>query len=346
MSSMTELPDWAPARSASSRRGAGAPHAIPVSTGVRAGPRRVLIALALRRESLARLREEPRCALTIMGAGNIALTVARARRSSRTRWRSPTRSRPSASTSRRSRTTPSRASRSSPAWRGAGPSYERARARRRRTRGAGRAGAPVACPAMKLASFRAPGGDQQYGEVLDGRVVAFDDGSTVHDRLALGRPRARRRRRARRSRRSSCSRPHVPRAIFGIGLNYRDHAAETGKEPPARADRLHEAPELGRRAGRRRARAPRDRPAPGLRGRAGGRHRPRRRGGRLRDGRRPQRARPPGPRAAVDAREGLRRRRARSARGSRPPTRCPTPARCACARGSTASRARTAAPPT
>ena len=35
----------------------------------------VLIALALRRESLARLREEPRCALTIMGAGNIALTA-------------------------------------------------------------------------------------------------------------------------------------------------------------------------------------------------------------------------------------------------------------------------------
>ncbi|MGZ4277876.1 MAG: hypothetical protein ACXVFK_13965 [Solirubrobacteraceae bacterium] len=47
----------------------------PGSTGVRAGPRRVLIALALRRESLGRLREEPRCALTIMGAGNIALTA-------------------------------------------------------------------------------------------------------------------------------------------------------------------------------------------------------------------------------------------------------------------------------
>ncbi|HSD76000.1 MAG TPA: fumarylacetoacetate hydrolase family protein, partial [Solirubrobacteraceae bacterium] len=27
--------------------------------------------------------------------------------------------------------------------------------------------------------------------------------------------------------------PHVPRAIFGIGLNYRAHAAEQGKEPPA-----------------------------------------------------------------------------------------------------------------
>ena len=39
---------------------------------------------------------------------------------------------------------------------------------------------------MKLVSYRAPGGDQQYGEVRDGRVVAFDDGSTVKDRLASG----------------------------------------------------------------------------------------------------------------------------------------------------------------
>lgn len=49
--------------------GAGAPHAIPVSTAVRAGDRRLLLALALRRESLARLREDPRCALTIMAQG-------------------------------------------------------------------------------------------------------------------------------------------------------------------------------------------------------------------------------------------------------------------------------------
>lgn len=55
--------------------GAGAPHAIPVSTIVRAGPRRVLFALALRRESLARLRTDPRCALTLMAAGDVACTV-------------------------------------------------------------------------------------------------------------------------------------------------------------------------------------------------------------------------------------------------------------------------------
>ena len=75
MSDLAELPDWDDGTVAVLSTGGGRPHAIPVSTGVRAGPRRVLIALALRRESLARLREEPRCALTIMGAGNIALTA-------------------------------------------------------------------------------------------------------------------------------------------------------------------------------------------------------------------------------------------------------------------------------
>lgn len=55
--------------------GAGAPHAIPVSAIVRAGPRRVLLALALRRESLARLRTDPRCALTLMTGGDVACTA-------------------------------------------------------------------------------------------------------------------------------------------------------------------------------------------------------------------------------------------------------------------------------
>ncbi|MEP6954673.1 MAG: hypothetical protein ABI950_11500 [Solirubrobacteraceae bacterium] len=75
MSELTELPEWDDGTVAVLSTGGGRPHAIPVSTGVRAGPQRVLIALALRRESLARLREEPRCALTIMGAGNVALTA-------------------------------------------------------------------------------------------------------------------------------------------------------------------------------------------------------------------------------------------------------------------------------
>ncbi len=69
------LPDWSQGTVAVLSTGAGAPHAIPVSTGVRAGDRRVLVALARRRESLARLREDPRCALTILAAGDVAITA-------------------------------------------------------------------------------------------------------------------------------------------------------------------------------------------------------------------------------------------------------------------------------
>ena len=77
---MDELPEWEVGTVAVLSTGAGAPHAIPVSAAVRAGPRLVLIALALGRESLARLRREPRCALTIMAAGDVACTAhARAR---------------------------------------------------------------------------------------------------------------------------------------------------------------------------------------------------------------------------------------------------------------------------
>jgi hypothetical protein len=71
---MAELPHWPPGTVAILATGAGAPHAIPVSTIVRAGPRTVLLALAQTRESLARLREEPRCAVAIL-AGDLAVTV-------------------------------------------------------------------------------------------------------------------------------------------------------------------------------------------------------------------------------------------------------------------------------
>jgi acylpyruvate hydrolase len=85
---------------------------------------------------------------------------------------------------------------------------------------------------MKLVSYRAPGGEPVHGEVRDGRVVAFDDGSTVKNRLASGD----------RSPATGADlalddvellAPHVPRAIFGIGLNYAAHAREQGAEPPA-----------------------------------------------------------------------------------------------------------------
>jgi hypothetical protein len=63
------LPEWPPQTVAVLSTGAGAPHAIPVSTARRAGPRTIVLALATRRESLARLREDPRCALTVVTAG-------------------------------------------------------------------------------------------------------------------------------------------------------------------------------------------------------------------------------------------------------------------------------------
>jgi acylpyruvate hydrolase len=85
---------------------------------------------------------------------------------------------------------------------------------------------------VKLATFLAPGGGApQSGEVRGEEVVAFADGATVLDRLAS----------ADRSpgdgpvlplAEVTLLAPHVPRAIFGIGLNYRAHAAETGREPP------------------------------------------------------------------------------------------------------------------
>lgn len=69
------LPDWPPGTVAILSTGGGAPHAIPVSTTVRAGERGVLVALARSRMSLARLREDPRCALTILAGGDVAFTA-------------------------------------------------------------------------------------------------------------------------------------------------------------------------------------------------------------------------------------------------------------------------------
>jgi hypothetical protein len=72
---MDELPEWEDGTVAILSTGAGAPHAIPVSTCVRAGPRTVLLALATRRDSLARLRADERCALTLLTGGDVAITA-------------------------------------------------------------------------------------------------------------------------------------------------------------------------------------------------------------------------------------------------------------------------------
>jgi 2-keto-4-pentenoate hydratase/2-oxohepta-3-ene-1,7-dioic acid hydratase in catechol pathway len=85
---------------------------------------------------------------------------------------------------------------------------------------------------MKLATFLPPGGSQPVaGEVRGDDVVAFSSG-TVLDRLASGD----------RTPADGDAYPLAdvrllapvpqPRVIFGIGLNYAKHAAETGAELP------------------------------------------------------------------------------------------------------------------
>jgi hypothetical protein len=69
------LPEWGPGTVAVLSTGAGPPHAIPVSTAVRRGPRELVLALGLRRESLARLRADPHCAVTMLAAGDLAFTA-------------------------------------------------------------------------------------------------------------------------------------------------------------------------------------------------------------------------------------------------------------------------------
>ena len=85
---------------------------------------------------------------------------------------------------------------------------------------------------MKLATFTPrDAGQSRAGEVRDDAVVAFDDGSTVLDRLASGDrtpaggdsfPLAE----------VTLLAPHIPRAIFSIGWNYKAHIEETGSELP------------------------------------------------------------------------------------------------------------------
>jgi hypothetical protein len=72
---MDALPEWGEGTVVILSTIGDEPHAIPVSTAVRAGPRRVLLALSLRRRSLALLRARPRVALTILAAGDVAVTA-------------------------------------------------------------------------------------------------------------------------------------------------------------------------------------------------------------------------------------------------------------------------------
>jgi 2-keto-4-pentenoate hydratase/2-oxohepta-3-ene-1,7-dioic acid hydratase in catechol pathway len=86
---------------------------------------------------------------------------------------------------------------------------------------------------VRLATFLAPDGSGPHcGEVRGEEVVAFADGTTVTDRLRSG-DRTPAGGAVHRLDAVSLLAPHTPRAIFGIGLNYRAHAAEQGLEPPA-----------------------------------------------------------------------------------------------------------------
>jgi hypothetical protein len=75
VTSDARLPEWAPGAVAVLSTAGDRPHAIPVSTAVRLGPRRAALALARTRASLERLRADPRCALTLLGGGDVAFTA-------------------------------------------------------------------------------------------------------------------------------------------------------------------------------------------------------------------------------------------------------------------------------
>jgi hypothetical protein len=69
------VPEWPEGTAAVLTTTGDGPHAIPVSTAVRTGERTVHLALGRRRESLARLRADPRCALTVMAGPDVAFTL-------------------------------------------------------------------------------------------------------------------------------------------------------------------------------------------------------------------------------------------------------------------------------
>ncbi len=72
---MDELPEWPDGTVATLATQGNGPHAIPVSLILRAGPKEIVVGLAPRREALARLRADPRAALTILAAGDHAFTA-------------------------------------------------------------------------------------------------------------------------------------------------------------------------------------------------------------------------------------------------------------------------------
>ena len=159
---------------------------------------------------------------------------------------------------------------------------------------------------MRLATFLTPEGPAPHaGEVRGDRIVAFGTGSVI-DRLASGDLTPADGKDYALAEVSLLAPVQRPRAIFGIGLNYAAHAAETGKDLPEQPMVFMKLPRSSVSPQRHRPRPGRRRQAPRLRGRARGRARRGQPHRRLRGRQRPLRPRPPGPRDAVDARQGLR----------------------------------------
>ena len=72
---MDPLPDFPTRTIAVLSTSDGEPHAIPVSAPLRAGDRRIRLSLHRERESLARLRQRPHVALTVLAEGDVAFTA-------------------------------------------------------------------------------------------------------------------------------------------------------------------------------------------------------------------------------------------------------------------------------
>jgi acylpyruvate hydrolase len=96
-----------------------------------------------------------------------------------------------------------------------------------------RAGRHVACRQMKLATFNAPGEQQPLaGLVAEQRVSALEGGASVLDVLAeRAEPRAGERSWALSELTLLAPVPEPP-TIYAIGLNYAEHARETGAQTP------------------------------------------------------------------------------------------------------------------
>lgn len=88
---------------------------------------------------------------------------------------------------------------------------------------------------MRLATFQAPGADGPLaGEVRGEEVVAFADGASVREVLATGIPAPAEGQRWPLAEVTLLAPVPDPGTVYGIGLNYAQHAAETGTEPPER----------------------------------------------------------------------------------------------------------------